>query len=519
MDDSSWMAFLAGRLPELWLRTGQHLMLTGVAIGLAISIGVPLGAIASRVRWIRTPILSTAGILQTIPSLAMLTLLLAFLHRIGALPAIVALTLYALLPIVRNTLTGLEGVSSEVMEAARGIGMSGWQEMRMVRMPLALPVIVAGVRTAAVTSVGIATLSAFIGAGGLGQFINRGLALANTRLILLGAIPAALLAVMVDLSFGTANWALNPRRRTGRRTLGMKLARGAALFLPLALFAAGGLSYARTRPDIILGSKPFTEQLILGHMIAQVIEDHSGLQVDRRFCLGGTMICHGALRNGEIDLYPEYTGTGFTTVLHREPIPDPDRVYGIVSEEYRRRFHAEWLAPFGINNTYTITVRERDAEENGWKKISDLAASASNLRAGFTAEFSERKDGYLEFPEAYGFQFGEVKDLDPSIMYDAVAKGQVDVISAFATDGRIAAFELKPLADDMRYFPPYYAAPVIRQATLETYPEIRELLTALGNILDDAAMQRLNLQVDQEKRSPGEVAREFLISRGILKEG
>ena len=450
----------------------------------------------------------------------MLTLLLALLHKIGALPAIVALTLYALLPIVRNTLTSMEGVSSEVMEAARGIGMTRWQQLRIVRLPLALPVIVAGVRTAAVAAVGIATLSAFIGAGGLGQFINRGLALADTRLILLGAVPAAVLALLVDFAIGAANWALDPRRRRRRRSLRGIVVRTSLICLPLAVLALGAAGYVKTRPDVTVGSKNFTEQLILGHMMALVIEDQTDLTVDRRFCLGGTLICHGALVNGEIDLYAEYTGTALTAVLHDETSADPDEVYEIVSREYQRRYDAQWLPPFGINNTYAIAVREKDAVQHGWKTISDLGPSASKLRAGFTAEFSERLDGYrgLRDKDAYGIEFGDVRDIHAGLMYEAIANGEVHVIAAFATDGRIAAYNLRLLVDDQQFFPPYHAAPVVRNQTLRKYPALRKALSSLGRTLDDATMRELNFKVDHEKRGPREVAREFLLSRGLLHE-
>lgn len=522
MEAPCWTALVVDHLPELWLRTVQHLMLTGVSTGLAILIGIPSGILAFRARWIRGPIVSTAGILQTIPSLAMLTLLLALLHKIGALPAIVALTLYALLPIVRNTLTSMEGVSSEVMEAARGIGMTRWQQLRIVRLPLALPVIIAGIRTAAVAAVGIATLSAFIGAGGLGQFINRGLALADTRLILLGAVPAALLALLVDIAIGAANWALDPRRKRRRPTSRNVVVRTSIICLPLAVFAIGAAGYVKTRPDLTVGSKNFTEQLILGHMMALVIEDQTDLTVDRRFCLGGTMICHGALINGEIDLYAEYTGTGLTAVLPKEAraetSADPDEVYQFVSREYQRRYDAQWLPPFGINNTYAIAVREKDAVQHGWKTISDLEAFAARLRAGFTAEFSERPDGYPGLREAYGLQFGEVRDIDAGLMYEAIAGGEVDVIAAFATDGRIAAYNLTLLVDDRRFFPPYYAAPVVRSQTLQACPALREALSSLGSTLDDATMRELNFKVHHEKRSPRDVAREFLLSHGLLHE-
>lgn len=516
MDAIPWTTFIVDHLPELWLRTVQHIMLAGVSTGLAIMIGVPLGILAFRKRWIRGPIVGTTSILQTIPSLAMLTLLLTLMHRIGELPAIIALTLYALLPIVRNTLTSMEGVSDDVMEAARGLGMTRWQQLRIVRFPLALPVIVAGIRTAAVAAVGIATLSAFIGAGGLGQFINRGLALADTRLILLGAIPAAILALLVDFAIGAANWALDPhRKRRGRGSRNI-VSRAALVILPLAVFAVAAAGYLKAKPSIVIGSKNFTEQLILGDMMAMLIENRTDLTVERRFCLGGTMICHGALVNGEIDLYPEYTGTGLTAVLREQSTADSDEVFDFVAREYRDRFDAEWLSPFGINNTYAIAVRAKDAKRHGWETISDLQSSAGDLSAGFTAEFSERPDGYPGLRDAYGIRFGEVRDIDAGLMYEAMAAGEVDLIAAFATDGRIAAYDLKLLRDDRRFFPPYHAAPVVRGQTLRSHPEIHRVLNLLADILDDASMRELNYKVDHEKRNPREVAREFLISHELL---
>ena len=521
-----WFSLVAERSSDLWLRTGEHLELTGIATGIAVAAGIPLGVLAARIPWLRGGQLGAVGILQTIPSLAMLAILLAVLGKIGATPAIIALTLYALLPIVRNTLAGLEGVPTEINEAGEGIGMTRGQQLWMVQIPLALPIILAGVRTAAVVGVGIATLSAFIGAGGLGQFINRGLALSNTDLILLGAVPAAILAMFVDFTLGVLEWGLRPTRQ-GDKDTWLGKAKPLALCAPLTLLAigiasawSGGGAPAQhgVAGKVTIGSKNFTEQLVLGELMAQVIEADTGLWVDRRFNLGGTMICHGALANGQIDLYAEYTGTGLTAILEEEVISDPDRALEIVREQYLRRFQAEWLGPFGFNNTYAVTVRGSDARGNGWKTISDLEPDASSLRAGFTAEFAERADGYPGLRTAYGFAFGEVRDFDPALMYEAIANNEVDVICAFATDGRIAAFKLQPLVDDRGFFPPYHAAPVVRSKFLAVHPEVRGALDALAGVLDDASMQRLNYEVDEKKRSPREVAREFLVSCGLLPE-
>ena len=528
--------FLAGRLPELWLRTSEHMFLTGVSTAAAILAGIPLGIVALRYGWLRGFLLGAIGVLQTVPSLAMLAILLALLQKIGALPAIIALTLYALLPIVRNTLTGLQNVPAEALDAARGIGMTERQQMWMVRFPLAAPVVVAGIRTAAVVGVGIATLSAFIGAGGLGQFINRGLALSNTDLILLGAVPAAALALLVDLSIGAVQWGLGPVRQRERGSFRARL-RPLALSAPLWLIAAGFLAYfggrdpeasasasvpsesgkAAPEASIRLGSKNFTEQLIVAELTARLLEQRAGLGVERRFNLGGTMICHQALTSGEIDLYIEYTGTGLTAILKQPVIDDRAGALEAVRQAYRERFGAEWLQPLGFNSTYAIAVRAAHARQQGWERISDLIPDAAELRAGFTAEFAERPDGYPGLQERYGMRFQEVRDLDPAIMYDAVAKNEVDVICAFATDGRIAAYHLKPLVDDRKFFPPYDAVPVVRREILRAYPEVRSALEPLGGLIDEATMQRLNSRVDIDKRSTREVVEGFLQEKKLLE--
>ena len=303
----------ASRWAELWLRTGEHLVLTGASTLFAIVVGSP---------WVFSPhgtvlcgavVVSTVSIFQTIPSLAMLALLLVLFRQIGAFPAVTALSLYALLPIVRNTLAGFENISPSIAEAADGVGMSSRQRLVIVELPLAAPIIVAGIRTAAVVGVGIATLSAFIGAGGLGQFINRGLALARYDLILLGAIPAAILALAVDFSLGAAAWGFSSPPAGGTRRLEsasqtcrrmLTTAAGPARSASLGLGDSAGPPTAAPRKGVVrIGSKNFTEQLLLAEIIAQLVEARTDLGVDRYPNLGGTMICHEALVSGELDLY------------------------------------------------------------------------------------------------------------------------------------------------------------------------------------------------------------------------
>jgi glycine betaine/choline ABC-type transport system substrate-binding protein len=325
------------------------------------------------------------------------------------------------------------------------------------------------------------------------------------------------LALVLDFCIGTVEVLLRPGRRSGtaKRRAVATLAVLALFSLAVFLFLAGqggvqGTFSPDRRPRLRIGTKNFTEQLILGELLAQQIETAAGLEIDRRFNLGGTILCHRALANGEIDLYPEYTGTALTAILEQEKEADPEACFALVAKAYRERFSCKWFSPFGFNSTYAITVRSRDAVREGWSKISDLEQKALKLEAGFTAEFSERPDGYPGLRQAYGFAFGKVFDLDPGLMYKAVSQGEVDVICAFSTDGRIEAYDLAALTDDRNFFPPYYAAPVVRVKALEVYPGLRDALAPLAGLISEGTMQRLNFDVDEKGRSPEEVAREFL---------
>lgn len=267
---------------------------------------------------------------------------------------------------------------------------------------------------------------------------------------------------------------------------------------------------------IRIGSKNFTEQEILGELLAQLIELNTDLDVDRRFGLGGTGICHRALVSGQIDLYAEYTGTALLNVLKRQVVHNPYKAFNIVALAYRDQFDLEWLPPIGFNNTYAIAIRQETAERNHWQTISDLRAQTSRLRAAFTGEFIERPDGYPGLRSVYGLEFLEVIDLDPGLMYQALAAGEVDVICAFATDGRISAYDLVVLEDDRACFPPYDACPVVRGPILRKYPELRDVLAAVAGTIDAQAMRKLNYAVDEQGKSTRKVAHQWLEQIGAI---
>ncbi|HEX4643908.1 MAG TPA: glycine betaine ABC transporter substrate-binding protein [Candidatus Acidoferrales bacterium] len=267
---------------------------------------------------------------------------------------------------------------------------------------------------------------------------------------------------------------------------------------------------------IVVGSKNFTEQIVLGELFAQQIEAHSALRVERRLNLGGTFICHDALVAGKIDLYPEYTGTSLTAVLKDPPQNDPVAVLRRVQEEYRARFHMEVMPPLGFNNTFAMIVRGDDAGNLHLRTISDVAAYAPKWRAGFGYEFMERPDGYRGWVAAYGLHFaGAPRILDLGLLYRALADKQVDLVAGNSTDGTIESLHMVVLEDDRHYFPPYEAVPLVRSDTLEKHPEVREAIGALAGKISVGEMRAMNYAVDGEHRDPADVVRAFRQSRGL----
>jgi osmoprotectant transport system substrate-binding protein len=282
------------------------------------------------------------------------------------------------------------------------------------------------------------------------------------------------------------------------------------------LFVTVSFETARAQEKIVVGSKGFTEQLILGNIIALLMEDN-GFKVDRRIGLGGTVIAHEALVRGDINVYVEYTGTGLTAILKRPVVKDPEEVYQIVKKDYDEKFKLTWLKPWGFNNTYCIVMRKDDAERLKLSKVSDLKSVAKDLIFGGTIEFLARPDGVPGLVKHYELAFKDQKGMDPGLVYKAIAEKQVDVISGFATDGRIPAFNLVVLEDDLKFFPPYYAAPVVRNDLLAKAPQVAEILNRLAGKISDITMASLNYTVDGKKQEADAVARDLLKSQGLIK--
>lgn len=277
-----------------------------------------------------------------------------------------------------------------------------------------------------------------------------------------------------------------------------------------------GPSKPAEKPKVVVSSKNFTEQLIVGNMVGLLLED-AGYPVEMKLRLGGTGLLHESLVNGNIGVYVEYTGTGLMALLKEAPMSDPKAVYDKVKGAYKEKWNLVWLEPWGFNNTYTVTMRKEDADKLGIKKISDLKDKAPGMVIGATQEFIPRPDGLAGLQEKYGFKFKEAKGMEPGLMYQALKEGKVDAISGFATDGRIPAFNLVNLVDDLNYFPPYFAAPVVRGDLLEKDPAIADLLNKLAGKLDDTTIANLNYEVDGNKKDPADVAKQFLKGKGFIK--
>ena len=503
------LRFLAAHRAEFLALLLQHIVLVGASTGAAIAIGIPIGVLAARRPRLGAPIVWLANVVQTIPSLAMFGFLLPlpFVGGLGARVAIVVLILYALLPIIRTTVAGVRGVDRVLVEAGTALGMTPRQLLWQVELPLAMPSMVAGIRVAAVIGVGTATIAAAVGAGGLGEYIFRGLSMVDPTVILAGAVPAAALALTVD---GTLLLAERALRAGGRSRKPLAEAAGLALVTLAGVAVVSALGSAARDTVIRVGSKNFTEQIILGEIVAQQLEAVGGITVERRLNLGGTFICDRALRSGDIDVYVEYTGTADTAVFKNPVETDPARVLARVRERYADG-GLTLLPPLGFENTFAILVRGDEARRLRLKTIEDAAPHTPSWRAGFGYEFLQRADGYPGLSQKYGLRFAAAPTaMDLSLIYRALAQQQVDLIAGDATSGLIQAYGLVMLQDNRHYFPPYAAVPVARREMLLRYPKAREALERLGGRITIDDMRRMNHAVDADRQDPSAVARDFL---------
>ncbi|HEY4275662.1 MAG TPA: ABC transporter permease/substrate-binding protein [Rhizomicrobium sp.] len=494
---------------------GQHVILSISALLLGVAVSVPLGIVAARSKRLGTPVLAVVSVVQTIPGLALLALfyplllavstltqdLFGFSFRaLGFLPALLALTLYAMLPILRNTVTALDGLDPAILMAAKGVGMTPRQSLFRVELPLAAPQVLAGIRTATVWVVGITTLSTPIGQTSLGNYIFTGLQIENWVFVLFGCVAAAALALVLDLLLALAGSGLSMRSRTRLVAAGLGLiAVIAAALLPELMQAHSSTA----RPAVAIGAKNFAEQYILADLMTKRLRG-AGFSVTTKSDLGST-IAFRALGSGDIDAYVDYSGTLWGNILHRTDMPGRQAMLNEIEARLQKDYRITSLGSLGFENAYVFAMRADRAQALNIKSLADLAQHPE-LRIGGDFEIFSRPE-WRAVAAAYGLGSMKRRQYQPEFLYRAVVSGDADVVSAFSSDGRIARYGLLILSDPQAALPPYDAMLLVGPAHAHD-PAFLAALKPLAGEISLTLMQRANLMVDrdQDKQTPAGAA-------------
>ncbi|KQT35188.1 ABC transporter permease [Sphingomonas sp. Leaf412] len=483
------------RVPDL---AAQHLLLAMCALALAIVLSLPLGVVAARRPGVGRVVLGVAGLVQTIPSLALLALFypvllwIGGLPALGFLPALLALTLYALLPIVRNLATGLTGLDPALIEAADGVGMTAAQKLRLVEAPLVLPLVMAGIRTAAVWTIGAATLSTTVGQPSLGDLIFAGLQTQAWTLVIAGCVSAAALALAVDALLALAERGVARRRPSWTwAALGV---------LAAATVAASAPLWSSGEKRVVIGAKNFSEQYILARLIGARLE-RAGYRVDYRDGLGSA-VAFGAVAGGDVDAYVDYAGTIWAGEMKRTDVPPRAAQVAAIGDWAKRVRGVTLLGSLGFENAYAFAMRPGA----GIATLDDLARAAPTLTLGSDLEFLDRPE-WAAVRDAYGLRFAATTPYSPTFMYRALESGRADVISAFSSDGRIAADGLTVLTDPKRAIPGYDAILLLSPRAAGDARIVAALRPMIGRVPVEA-MREANYMVDRDtdKRSPAVAA-------------
>jgi len=496
------------RLPDY---LGQHVLLSVSAIVLGLLISLPLALLGARSRLLRGPLLGVASVIQTIPGLALLALFYPLLlalsaftksafglsfPALGFLPALMALTLYSMLPVLRNTITGLAGIDPAVIMAAKGVGMTKYQSLWLVELPLAMPIIIAGIRTAAVWVIGTATLSTPVGQTSLGNYIFTGLQTENWVFVLFGCVAAAGLALVIDRLLALVQDGLQMRShaRLYVALIGLMAVVGASLYPMLA----------PAQDMVVVGTKNFEEQYILGALIQDRLKS-AGIASTRRDGLGSTVIFR-ALASGDVGVYVDYSGTIWTNEMHRADMPGRQAVLDQTAAWLQKNYDIRMLGALGFENAYALAMRADVAEKYHIRSIADLADYALQMKVGGDFEIFSRPE-WAALQKAYGLRFAVQRQYQANFMYQALVDREVDVITAFSSDGRIAQYHLRLLTDPKQALPPYDAMLLVSPQRAHDARMIDALKPLVGAI-DLQTMQRANLMVDRQadKRSPADVA-------------
>lgn len=512
MLQNMWFIFTERKdffLDLLW----EHLEISLLAIVIAILFGGTVGILISEFQKTAKLTLGVINFLYTIPSISMLGFLIPF-SGIGNATAVIALTVYALLPMVRNTHTGMTNVDPAILEAAKGMGSTRMQILFKIKLPLAMPVILSGIRNMVTMTIALAGIASFIGAGGLGVVIYRGITTNNTAMTTVGSLLIALLALGTDFLLGFIE------KRMGRRSVKAKKANRimaiAALLVCLCVIV-GILLPVYKQDTMHIATKPMTEQYVLGEMLDLLIEQDTDLNVELTQGVGGgTSNIQPAMESGEFDIYPEYTGTGWNMVLKKEGLYTED-LFETMQDEYKNSLNMQWVGMYGFNNTYGLVVRREIAEKYNIRTYSDLKSVSNQLIFGAEYDFFERQDGYDALCDTYGFTFKRTMDMDIGLKYQAINQGKIDVMVIFTTDGQLSVSDVTVLKDDENFYPSYLCGNVIRSEILDKHPELMEIFNKLTDVISDEDMAKMNYAVESEGKGTREVAEAFLRNAGLLK--
>ncbi|MDR0299111.1 MAG: ABC transporter permease/substrate-binding protein [Streptococcaceae bacterium] len=487
---------------HFWQSLLEHIQISLISLFIAILIALPIALLLRRFPRVAEWCLQITGIFQTIPSLALLGLLIP-LVGIGSVPAIIALVVYAIFPILQNSYTGLQQIDPSLTEAAVAFGMSRRERLMTYELALAMPFIMAGIRTATVMIIGTATLAALIGAGGLGNFILLGINQNDVNLILIGAISSAILAVIFS-------FILHRLEKARIRTILI------SFFIGLLILLGSFYRPSSSQKNITIGGKLGTEPTILINMYKELIEANSDIKVNLKPNFGDTTFCYSALNANKIDIYPEYTGTILTTFIKNPTSStDPVTVWKAAQTDIAKQKDLTYLKPMKFQDTYALAVKTSYATTNHLTNISDLK-NLSSARAGFDLEFASRNDGYLGLQKLYGLNL-TVNTMQTSLIYSALTSNAIDVAQVYSTDSQIQQYKLTVLKDSKHLFPPYQAAPLMKPSLLKKYPKLESILNELAGKVTDSQMVKMNYEVSVEQKDAATVAKTYLESQGLIK--
>lgn len=488
----------------------EHIQISLLAILFATIIGGILGVILSEMKKGSAFILGVVSVLYTIPSISLLGFLIPF-TGIGDTTAIIALTVYALLPMVRNTYTALNNVDKNIIEASTAMGSTRFQVLYKIKLPLSLPVIFSGFKSMITMTIALAGIASFIGAGGIGVAIYRGITTNNASMTIIGSLLIALLALSFDLFLTIIERLFKTNNLIKKRiALGMS-----SFVLLITLFSL--LPVFDEKYDVSIASKPMTEQYILTEMLKIIIEQETDLSVELTQGIGGgTTNIHPAMISGEFDIYPEYTGTGWNAVLLEESFYTEES-FDSLNNQYKEKYDLEWLGMYGFNNTFGIAVRSDLAQTYSLNTYSDLARVSSNLVFGAEYDFFGREDGFDLLCETYNLSFKEESDMDIGLKYNAINNKEIDVMNIFTTDGSLSTSDVKVLVDDKEMYPSYVCGNIVRSELLELYPELIDVLDLFTNLITESEMAKLNYEVEGLKKFSYDVAYNFLNEKGMIK--